>query len=234
MASHDATTSDVTPQDTTRADEHITLLDRMGGVSGLVAASVPTFAYLVANALAGLDAAIVAALTVSVALIAWRKYRKQPIQPAVSGLLGVVVASLIALYTGSAEGYFLPGIWVSLALAAVFAISVVVRRPLVGVVWHALTSTGDRTAWHADKGALHAFDVATLTFVAVFAARFVVQDWLYDAGSAGWLAFARIAMGYPLLALALLVTFWAVRRARGRLDVVTDEQRERLATRPSN
>ena len=39
-----------------------------------------------------------------------------------------------------------------------------------------------------------------------------------------------IAMGYPLLALALLVTFWAVRRARGRLEVVTDEQRERLAT----
>lgn len=142
MASHDATTHDVTPQDTTRADEHQTLLDRMGGVSGLIAASVPTFAYLVANAIAGLDAAIVAALTVSVALIAWRKYRKQPIQPAVSGLLGVVVASLIALYTGSAEGYFLPGIWVSLGLAVVFAISVVVRRPLVGVVWNALTSTG--------------------------------------------------------------------------------------------
>jgi protein-S-isoprenylcysteine O-methyltransferase Ste14 len=107
---------------------------------------------------------------------------------------------------------------------------VVVRRPLVGVVWHALTSTGERVAWHADKGARHAFDVATLTFVAVFAARFVVQDWLYAAGSAGWLAFARIAMGYPLLGLALLVTFWAVRRARRRLDVVTDEQRERLVT----
>jgi hypothetical protein len=41
--------------------------------------------------------------------------------------------------------------------------------------------------------------------VAVFAARFVVQDWLYGAGFTGWLAFARIAMGYPLVALAFLI-----------------------------
>ncbi|WP_280439093.1 DUF3159 domain-containing protein, partial [Nocardia cyriacigeorgica] len=29
----------------------------------------------------------------------------------------------------------------------------------------------------------------------------------------GWLAFARIAMGWPLTAVALTVTVWAVRRA---------------------
>ncbi|MET0475940.1 MAG: DUF3159 domain-containing protein [Mycobacterium sp.] len=203
-----------------------TLLDRMGGVSGLVSASVPTLAYVVTNAIAGLDAAVVVAVCASVGLIVLRKARKQPIQPAVSGLLGVVVAALIAFYTDSAEGYFLPGIWASLVLAIVFAASLVVRRPLVGVVWSRLTSAESRQPWHADKGALHAFDVATLAFVVVFAARFVVQDWLYDAGSAGWLAFARIAMGYPLLALTLLVTLWAVRRARGRLDVVTGERHD--------
>jgi hypothetical protein len=230
MATHDMAPHDTATDGRSPEGEQQTLLDRMGGISGLVAASVPTFAYLVANAVAGLDAAIVAALTVSVALVVWRKYRKEPIQPAVSGLLGVVVAALIASYTGSAEGYFLPGIWASLAMAVLFTLSVVVRRPLVGVVWSLLTSAGVRRAWHADKVARRAFDVATLTFVAVFAARFVVQDWLYDAGSAGWLAVARIAMGYPLLALALLVTFWAVRRARRQLDLATDELSERLAT----
>jgi hypothetical protein len=146
--------------------------------------------------------------------------RKEPIQPAVSGLLGVLIAALIAFYTGSAEGFFLPGIWASLVMAVVFAVSVVMRRPLVGVVWNLLTSSDVRqSSWHADKVALRAFDVATLTFVALFAARFFVQEWLYDAGSTGWLAVARIAMGYPLLALALLVTYWASRRAKGRLDV---------------
>lgn len=207
-----------------------TLLERMGGVSGLVVGAVPTFAYVIANAIAGLNAAVLVAVSISIGLIVLRRIRKESIQPAVSGLLGVVVASLIAFYTGSAEGFFLPGIWVSLVMAVVFAASVLVRRPLVGVIWNVLTSAGERKSWRTEKGALHAFDIATLALVAVFAARYVVQDWLYDAGSTGWLAFARIAMGYPMLALALLVTYWAVRHARRKLDVVTDEQYEKLAT----
>lgn len=206
------------------AERTPTVLERMGGVSGLIYASIPSVAYVVVNAIAGLDAAIVVAIGASSGLILLRVLRKEPIQPAVSGLLGVVVASLIALYTGSAEGYFLPGIWMSLAMAVLFAVSIVMRRPLVGVIWNALTSVGERTVWHTDKRTLRAFDVATLAFVAVFAARYVVQDWLYGAGSVGWLAVARIAMGYPMLALALLVTWWAVRRARGQLQAASDER----------
>ncbi|WP_197375961.1 DUF3159 domain-containing protein [Mycolicibacterium baixiangningiae] len=206
-----------------------TLLERMGGVSGLVVGAIPTIAYVTTNAIAGLDAAIVVAVSVSIGLIVMRKLRKEPIQPAAAGLLGVVVAALIAFYSGSAEGYFLPGIWMSLAGAVGFAISILVRRPLVGVIWNVLTSTGARKVWRTDKRVLYKFDIATLAFVAVFASRYLVQDWLYDAGSTGWLAFTRIAMGYPMLGLALLVTYWAVRRARGRLEVVSDEHSEASA-----
>jgi hypothetical protein len=190
-----------------------TLLERMGGVSGLVYASLPTFAYVITNAIAGLDAAVVTSIGFSIGLIVVRLSRKQPIQPAVSGLLGVVVAALIAYYTGSAEDYFLPGIWLSLAMAAVFVVSVLVRRPLVGVIWNLLRSAGPDRSWRADTVALHAFDVATLAFVALFSARFVVQQWLYDGGFSGWLAFARIAMGYPLLGAVSVIVYWAIRRA---------------------
>lgn len=195
-----------------------TLLERMGGVSGLAYASLPTFAYVIANAIAGLNAAVVISVCVSVGLIVFRLLRKQPIQPAVSGLLGVVVAALIAYYTGSAEDYFLPGIWLSLAMAAVFSVSLLVRRPLVGVIWNLLRSAGPDRSWRADTVALHAFDVATLAFVALFSARFVVQQWLYDGGFSGWLALARIAMGYPLLGAVSVVVYWAVRRANRRID----------------
>lgn len=190
-----------------------TLLERMGGVSGLVYASLPTFAYVITNAIAGLDAAVVTSIGFSIGLIVVRLSRRQPIQPAVSGLLGVVVAALIAYYTGSAEDYFLPGIWLSLAMAAVFVVSVLVRRPLVGVIWNLLRSAGPDRSWRADTVALHAFDVATLAFVALFSARFVVQQWLYDGGFTGWLAFARIAMGYPLLGAVSVIVYWAIRRA---------------------
>jgi hypothetical protein len=205
------------------------MLERMGGVSGLVYASVPTLAYVVVNAIAGLNAAVVVAVGASAGLIVLRLLRKEPLQPAVSGLLGVVVAAAIAYYTGSAEGYFLPGIWFSLVMTVVFALSLVVRRPLVGVIWNAMRSAGPDPAWRADRTVLRAFDVATLTFVVVFASRFFVQDTLYDAGSTGWLAFARIAMGYPLLGLALLVVYWAVRRANRR-RAVADEANERMVS----
>lgn len=193
------------------------MLERVGGVSGLVYASLPTFAYVIANAIAGLDAAVVISVGVSVGLIALRLLRKQPIQPAVSGLLGVVVAALIAYYTGSAEDYFLPGIWLSLAMATVFSVSLLLRRPLVGVIWNLLRSAGPDRSWRADTVALHAFDVATLAFVALFSARFVVQQWLYDGGFTGWLALARIAMGYPLLGAVSVVVYWAVRRANRQI-----------------
>lgn len=189
----------------------------MGGVSGLVYASLPTCAYVIANAIAGLNAAVVIAVGVSVGLIVFRLLRKQPIQPAVSGLLGVAVAALIAYYTGSAEDYFLPGIWLSLAMAAVFAVSLVVRRPLVGVIWNLLRSAEPDRSWRADTVTLHAFDVATLAFVALFSARFVVQQWLYDGGFSGWLAIARIAMGYPLLGVVSVVVYWAIRRANRQI-----------------
>jgi hypothetical protein len=209
-----------------------TLLERMGGVSGLIYAAVPSFAYVIVNAIAGLDAAVVVAIGASAGLIVLRLVRREPIQPAVSGLIGVVVAALIAFYTGSAENYFLPGIWFSLIMAAVLTASLLVRRPLVGVLWNAMRSTGPDPAWRRDKAVLRAFDVATLTFAVLFVARFVVQQWLYDGGFTGWLAVARIGMGYPLLALALLVVYWAVRRANRR-RVVTEEANERMVEIPS-
>jgi hypothetical protein len=54
--------------------------------------------------------------------------------------------------------------------------------------------------------------------VVVFAARFVVQRVLYDTNHEGWLVVARIAMGWPLAALAALVTFLAIRVAQRALD----------------
>jgi len=48
----------------------------------------------------------------------------------------------------------------------------------------------------------------------VFVARVVVQGLLYRYEEETWLGIARLAMGYPLVGVALLGTIWAVRRAR--------------------
>jgi hypothetical protein len=56
--------------------------------------------------------------------------------------------------------------------------------------------------------------IATVIATVLFLSRGVVQAALYHNKSTGWLAFARIAMGYPLFAVAVGAVYWVVRRAR--------------------
>jgi hypothetical protein len=51
----------------------------------------------------------------------------------------------------------------------------------------------------------------------MFAARGIVQLTLFQHNATGWLAFARIAMGFPLYVLAVAAGFWVVSRARKQL-----------------
>ena len=188
-----------------------TLLEQMGGVAGIAYSAVPIVVFVVVNALTGLMPAIWAAIGVAVAIAVVRMVRREPLQPALSGLLGVVVCSFLAYRSGDAKGFFLLGIWTSLVYGSVFLVSVLVRWPLVGAAWSVLNGSGFE--WRRHRRAMRGYDLATLAWVVVFAAKFVVQQWLYASDQTGWLAFARIAMGYPLTGLALLVTVWAIRRA---------------------
>ncbi|MDQ3403251.1 MAG: DUF3159 domain-containing protein [Actinomycetota bacterium] len=212
-------------------DANPTLLEQMGGISGLIYSSVPVLVFVLANAFFGLSAGIWSALGAAVLITVVRVVRKEPLQPAISGFFGVGIAAFIAYQTGEAKGFFLFGIWTSLVYGGVFLLSVILRWPLVGVIWSGLNGLGQ--GWRKDKASRLGYDIATLTFVAVFAARYIVQSWLYDEDLTGWLAFARLAMGYPLFAVALVVTVWAVRRAKRRQEEVeaTQESDEAVEAR---
>jgi hypothetical protein len=189
-----------------------TLLEQMGGVAGIVASSIPVAVFVVVNVAAGLRPALIAALGTGVAVAAWRLVRREAMQPAVSGLFGVGIAAFIAYRTGEARGFYLPGLVYSAVATLAFLVSVVVRWPLAGVVWHGIN--GDGQGWRRDPRLLRAYTYASLLWALVFAARLVVQGWLYDTGEETWLGIARLAMGYPLVGVALFGTVWAVRRAR--------------------
>jgi len=225
MSDRDVPASDPTggsPAKQAAAEPEQTLLEQMGGVSGLAYSAVPIVVFVVVNALTSLMPAIWSAIGVAVAIAVWRLVRKEPMQPAISGVLGVAVCSYIAYRSGDAKGFFLLGIWTSLVYGGAFLISVLVRWPLVGVAWSALNGLGFE--WRHQRRAMRGYDLATLAWVVVFGAKFVVQQWLYAADQTGWLAVARIAMGYPLTGLALLVTVWAVRRAGKVAQEVAEEQ----------
>lgn len=187
------------------------ILEQMGGVSGLVYSTLPILVFVPVNSIWNLTVAIWAALGVAIAILLWRVVRRDPIQPAISGFFGVGISAFIAYRTGDAKGYFLYGIYMSLAYGAAFLISIAVRWPLVGLIWGFLNGHGN--SWRQHRGAVRAYDAATAAWALVFGARYLVQSQLYDSDQTGWLAVARIAMGWPLAAVAFLVTVWAVRRA---------------------
>ncbi len=188
------------------------LLDQMGGLAGLVYSSLPVVVFVPVSSAFGLLPAIIAALSIAALVLVWRLIRRESTQPAVSGFIGVGFCALIAWVVGTAKGYFLMGIWMSLVWASVFGLSILIRRPVVGYIWSGVNGHGSR--WRRVPRAVVAFDVATLTWVMVFGARFLVQHHLYDADQTGWLATARIAMGWPLTAVAALVTYVAIKAAQ--------------------
>jgi len=195
------------------AEDRRTLLQQMGGVSGMVYSTVPVVVFVVLNALVSLGVALLVSVATAVAIAVFRLIRREPLQPAISGLFGVALGAFLAHRSGQARDFFLLGIWYSGALAVVFAGSTLVRWPLAGVIWHGLN--GDGHGWRSDRALRRAYTLATLLWAVMFAVKFAAQRWLYEANEPGWLAVAKIA-GYALTAVALLGTLWAVRRARQR------------------
>ncbi|AMY55772.1 DUF3159 domain-containing protein [Rhodococcus fascians] len=199
-----------------------TVLEQLGGVSGLVYSTLPVVVFVPFNSYFGLSVALWAALGVAAAVLVWRLVRRSPIQPAISGFFGVGICAFIAYRTGDAKGYFLFGIYTSLVYGGAFVLSVLARWPLVGVIWGYLNGKG--TSWRRERSAVRYYDVATIAWASVFAARYIVQSQLYDSDQTGWLAVARIGMGWPLTGVALLVTLWAVRQADRALDLASNDQ----------
>lgn len=192
-----------------------TLLDQAGGPMGFVYSAVPVVVFVAANAFLPLTVTIVVSVAVGLAITGYRLLRGEKLSLAAGGLLGLGLAIGIVALTGSARDFFVVGIWTYLAAFAVALGSVLARRPLTGVVWNLVH--GNTHDWRADRRVLRAHDVATLAAAAVSGARFGVQQWLYVSDETGWLGVARVAMGWPLTVLAVLVAVWAWRRSSRQL-----------------
>jgi len=186
----------------------------VGGVTGTILATIPIAVFVVANALAGMWPAIGAAVASAVIVGGVQLLQHEKPAAAFAGLGGVVLAGAVAVLVGSAKGFYLWGIWITLAIGLALLASVLVRRPLIGLIWSVGNAHG--TSWRTDRRSRRYYDVATLFWAALCFIRFAVQNWLYVADETTWLGVARIAMGWPLTLLAVLVTVWAVRRVDGR------------------
>jgi hypothetical protein len=127
------------------------------------------------------------------------------------GLLGVCVAALIALRTGRAEDFFLLQIFSNAASALAWAVSIVIRWPLLGLVVG--TVLGQKTRWRRDPALLRAYARGSWIWVLQYVVRLAVFLPLYAAGQVVALGVARVVLTWPLVAACLAVSWWVIRRS---------------------
>jgi hypothetical protein len=94
--------------------------------------------------------------------------------------------------------------------------SLIVNRPYVGYLLAALDPK--YADWKDSRPLRKAMAVATVLWGLIFAVRAVVQGFLYLHDRVGWLATAKIAMGWPLFAVGIAVTYWLARRAAPEVE----------------
>lgn len=186
----------------------------IGGPLGVAETSAPAVAFVVAYTASGSDTNVAAGVAVGLALVltVLRLVRRESPRHALSGLVGVGFAALIATRSGKAENFFLPGLLANAAYASAFLVSLAVRWPLVGVLVSKFD--GEEGGWRKDPVRMRAFALATWLWAGLFLLRLLVQLPLYLAGAVVALGVAKTAMGLPLFGLGLWLTWLLVRNHR--------------------
>ncbi|MCS7478833.1 DUF3159 domain-containing protein [Umezawaea endophytica] len=189
------------------------LAELLGGRGGAIDASLPPVAFVVGwlaagqSVVVGAWAAVLCGVLVGVVRLA----RGERPRAAVVSVLMVVVAALVALYTGRAEDFFLVQLLSNVASALLWAASIVVRWPLLGVVVGIVV--GQKTRWRKDPALVRAYGIASWAWVGQYVLRVLVFGSLWLTGQVVALGVARAALTWPLQAVCLAASWWLLRRA---------------------
>lgn len=185
--------------------------EALGGPLGIAESAAPAVVFVIAYSVAGQEpttAAIIAAIVGGLFALA-RIARKETIQFALAGMAGLAISAFVVSRTGNAGDFFLPGLLLNGVYAAGYLISILVRWPLIGLILETAMQKG--TAWRKDPAKLKLYSRVSWIWVAMFSLRLVVQVPLYLADAVAALGVARVAMGVPLFALAIYLSWLLIR-----------------------
>ncbi|PXY20137.1 hypothetical protein BA062_33305 [Prauserella flavalba] len=203
----------VTDTPTEPAPARESLASLLGGRKGAIDASLPPVAFVAGWLATGssIGWGALTAIVVSVAVGAFRLVRGDKARAVVVSLAAVVAAALIALHTGRAEDFFLIQLLSNVASALLWAASIVVRWPLLGVVVG--FALGQKTRWRKDPALLKAYSRASWIWVFLqYTLRVLVYGSLWWAGEVVALGVARTVLSWPLVAVTVAVSGWVLYR----------------------
>jgi len=190
---------------------------QLGGLRGLIESSIPLTLFIVVNFLGerydrwSLRTSLIVAVGVALAIAAYRLSRRESIRHALNGVFGIGIGALLALRSGDARDFYLPGILLAAAYGVALFASVAVRRPIVGWIWSVMADGGG-TRWRDEPRLTRLFGWLTVLWGLMYLFKVAVQTGLYLAHQTDLLGVARLALGWPPYILLAALTVWRVRR----------------------
>jgi hypothetical protein len=176
----------------------------------IVLTALPSAVFIGAAALWSLRPAILAAAVTAAVVLGYRLIRRQPARSSLPGALIVALCATVAAITGEARGFFLLPAMVPFAVLLVCLATIVVRRPLTGLILNRVT--GGPADWYRNRRLFRVHLIATSAAIGVNVVNAVIQVLFYGRGDTAVLAVAHAATA-PVFATLVAVTLVAARRA---------------------
>lgn len=191
-----------------------TLEEAFGGKQGVLDMGLPGMVFVAAYLVSGqqMPIAIWSAVGIAAALTVIRLVRRGTVQHAIAGFAGVAVAAYVAHKTGEPADYYLPSLLLTVGYAVAFAVSLLVRWPLLGVALGVVF--GEGTAWRRDRARRRVYTLVSALWLVMFGLRLAVLVPLWMAGQLVALGIGRLILGYPLYLLVIWISWRLVNQTR--------------------
>ena len=185
------------------SQERDRIVNALGGTRGLIDNGVPSIIFLILfNIKHELRSAIYAAIISSALLAIWRIVKRDTLQHAISGFIGILICAWFASRGGQAKDYYIPSFIKNSAYALLYASGNLIGWPILGIVIGPII--GENLEWRKVPERKRVYTLAGWIWVGMFLLRLAIMYPLYQANQLNALGIASIALGYPLF----LLTIW--------------------------
>jgi hypothetical protein len=191
-------------------------LRSVSGRSGLIDGILPPIVFVAVNTVAGTRPAAAAGVGLAALIVIWRLARRASSKYAFSGLIGTALAVGLALRSGDARDYFLPGIISGAATTALILMTILVRKPFVA--WSSWVTRQWPLGWYWHPLVRPAYMITSWLWFVFFLTRTSAQWWLYSTDQTGALGIVRAVTGWPGLVGLIVTTYVVGRRTLERLE----------------
>ena len=173
------------------------VLSAFGGKKGLIDSGIPTVIFLIVfNVTDHLHSALFASIAISALLTIIRLARRDTVQHALSGFIGVLICAWFANRSGNASDLYIPKLLTNLGYGTVYLIANLAGWPVLGLLLGPIL--GENLTWRNHPERKRAYQLASWLWVAMFFTRIAVQYPIYRSGNVNLLGTVNLAMGYPL------------------------------------